>query len=117
MVEGQPVFNPTAALARLGGDTRLFQDLIGFLHEDAPPLLVRLREAVARADADQVARAAHSLKGLVVNFDAHTAAAAAQKVESMGLSGDLSGAAADVETLALHVAELEQHLREYTARG
>ncbi len=117
MVEGQPVFNPTAALARLGGDTRLFKDLIGFLHEDAPPLLVRLREAVGRGNAEQVARTAHSLKGLVVNFDAHTAAAAAQKVETMGLTGDLTGAAADVETLAVRVAELEQHLRDYVARG
>jgi two-component system sensor histidine kinase/response regulator len=100
MVDGQP----------------LFKDLIGFLHEDAPPLLVKLREAVGRENAEQVARAAHSLKGLVVNFDAHAAAAVAQKVETMGLTSDLSGAAAEVEVLASRVAELQQHLHDYLAQ-
>jgi len=116
MADGRPVFNSSAALSRLGGDVRLFKDLIGFLLEDAPALLSKLREAVDRGNAAQVARAAHSLKGLVVNFDAHAAAGAAQELESKGLAGELGGAAADVDVLATHVAELERQLRDYLAR-
>lgn len=117
MNDGQPVFNATAALARLGGDTRLFKDLIGFLQEDGPGMLVKLRDAISQANAEQVARTAHKLKGLVVNFDAHPTAAAAQQLESMGLANDLTGAPAEVELLATHLAELQRQLREYLAQA
>jgi len=117
MADGHLVFNSTAALARLGGDIQLFKDLIGFLLEDSPTLLAKLREAVAQGNAAQVARAAHSLKGLVANFDAHTAAAVAQKLESQALLGELAGAAAEVDQLASHLVELEGQLRDYLAQN
>ena len=58
------------SLRRLDGDKSLLIDLIGFYLEDYPSLLVRMDEAAAANDAASLERAAHSMKGLVANFDA-----------------------------------------------
>ncbi len=55
------------------------------------------------ADAPQLERAAHTLKGAVGNFAAMRAFEAAQRLEHRGRAGDLAGVAGDL-------AQLEQEL-------
>ena len=79
------------ALKRMGGDERLFQDMVQFFIEDAPGLLAEMETANRAGDADSVARAAHSLKGLAANFGATDAIAAAQTLEKEVKASGLAG--------------------------
>jgi HPt (histidine-containing phosphotransfer) domain-containing protein len=88
----QAVFNRQTALQRIGGDEQLLHDLALFYLEDAPALLTQLQDAMQQADAEGVTHAAHTLKSLSANLDAHQAAALASIVERIGRSGNLASA-------------------------
>jgi hypothetical protein len=47
------VLDVDATLARLGGDRRLFCDILGFFLEDSPPLLQEVHAAARRSDANE----------------------------------------------------------------
>ncbi|HUQ68729.1 MAG TPA: Hpt domain-containing protein [Planctomycetaceae bacterium] len=80
-------------MQRIGGDERLLHDLAAFYVVDAPVLLAQLKEAVPQGDAESVMHAAHTLKSLSANFDAHQAVALAGVMERAGRSDDLTVAA------------------------
>lgn len=80
-IEDRPIVDRDGALKRMGGDVQLFQDMVQFFIEDAPGLLTEMDTANASGDAENVARAAHSLKGLAANFGATDAIEAAQTLE------------------------------------
>jgi two-component system sensor histidine kinase BarA len=85
-------FNRHTALQRIGGDEQLLHDLALFYLEDAPALMAQLQDAMQQADAEGVTHAAHTLKSLSANLDAHQAAALASIVERIGRSGNLASA-------------------------
>jgi CheY-like chemotaxis protein len=101
------------ALRRLDGDQSLLVDLIGFYLEDFPALLNRIDEAVAANDAMSLERAAHSMKGLVANFDADTAKEIAQHLESCAKQRDLTNTLELSENLKLAASELAEQLEHY----
>jgi HPt (histidine-containing phosphotransfer) domain-containing protein len=101
------------ALRRLDGDQGLLIDLIGFYLEDYPNLITRIDEALAAEDPASVERAAHSIKGLVANFDAATAKDIAQELESCGKQRDLKNAADLAESLKQAAATLADQLERY----
>ena len=72
----------STALARLGNDAELLEELIQIFREDAPVLMQKIRGAAEDGDFEEARRAAHTLKGLSANLDAHGVVAAAQTVES-----------------------------------
>lgn len=104
-------FNEHTALQRIGGDQRLLHDLAVFYVEDAPSLLATLREAVRNGDAEGVMHAAHVLKSLSSNLDAHQAVALAAVLESAGRSGDLKVATELVPELEASVSAVLKGLR------
>jgi HPt (histidine-containing phosphotransfer) domain-containing protein len=103
-------FNRQSALQRIGGDERLLHDLAVFYLEDAPALLARLKEAVHQSDAESVMHAAHTLKSLSANLDAHQAVALAGILERAGRVGDLSAAADFLAELDAAVADVIESL-------
>ena len=88
---------------RLGGDVDLFQEFICVFDEDAPRSMEDIRRAVADRDAAKLELAAHTLRGLVSNFGAQSAAGCAFRLEQMALSGQMDGAGDAL-------AQLEQEL-------
>ena len=58
------------ALKRLGGDIDLFKEFVEVFDEDGPRLLRSMRDALAADDPDQIAHAAHKLRGLTANLGA-----------------------------------------------
>jgi len=102
------VFDHDAALRRLGNDTSLLQEMVGFFFNDSPGLLGQIREGLARTDAKLVERAAHSLKGMASMFDAGRAVAAASAVEELGRAGQLEQAAKAADRLQREVEHLTQ---------
>ncbi|HWC90128.1 MAG TPA: Hpt domain-containing protein, partial [Pirellulales bacterium] len=73
-----------AALRRMDGDRELFLHLAQFFAEDGPALVVQIREALAARDWPALELAAHSLKGMVRNFEGRQAAKLAGQLEQHG---------------------------------
>jgi PAS domain S-box-containing protein len=100
------------ALERVGGDAALLRELVEVFLADCPRLWRDIGDALARGDARQLNRAAHTLKGAVSTFGAHTAREAAQHLELLGQKGDLSGAAGAVARLETELERLKPALLE-----
>lgn len=108
--------NLDAALRRMGGNVGLLRQVIDFFHADAPGLRVRLRQALEAGDASQLQITAHSLKGLVSNFDAERAVKAALRVEQLGQTSRLDDASAAIDDLERELDELRTSLDIEAAR-
>ena len=91
------------ALSRMGNDLELLQDMAAMFIRDVPRLLTTLRDALAIGDADEAARAAHSIKGLAANFGAAPCVAAALAIESPAKAGQLGSLAGPQSRLAEQV--------------
>jgi two-component system sensor histidine kinase/response regulator len=101
-------FNRDAALARLGDDQELFDEMLEFFVNDSPGLLEQIRAGLAQGNAKQVERAAHSLKGMASMFDATRAMVAAALVEDLGRAHQLENAEQPLAQLAAEVQSLVQ---------
>jgi two-component system, sensor histidine kinase and response regulator len=110
-----PVLDLASAMARLGGDRRLFRDMVEFFREDAHRLLDEIRAGVAEQDVASAALAAHTLKSMAATCGGERAARFALEVERLGNSGDLSGVEQMLIPLEDAVADLEQALEPMKA--
>src|SRR6266851_3482371 len=99
-----------AALKRMSGNASILQQLIEYYREDIPPLIDRLRAGIAANNPAEVQQAAHSIKGLVVNFDAESSTYAALQLEQMARSRDLTKAAEALDNLEKEIARLNASL-------
>lgn len=89
----------SAALARVGGDADLLQELAGMFLEEYPRLLDEVRRGLAEQNAAAASNAAHQLKGLLAQFGAETARQAAYAVEQPARKGDLASAHQNLQIL------------------
>jgi HPt (histidine-containing phosphotransfer) domain-containing protein len=79
------------ALRELGGDAFLTEVIDTFL-ADAPELLAALRRSVDTQDADELRRAAHTLKSNGSTLGAEEFAGLCRQLEQRAKSGELEGA-------------------------
>ncbi len=108
------VCDRTAALARVGGDRQLLQELVGLFLDACPKWLDEIRAALTAADADRLRLTAHTLKGAVGTFGAQQAVEAALALELRGKAGDLKGAEQAFEVLEHQLHRLTPALTELT---
>lgn len=101
------------ALERMDGNRTLMVDMANFFLEDAPELLERIRTGLREANAEEVRRAAHSLKGLASNFGAELTVATARAIEKLAEAGQLSAAAAKAAELEQCVEDVMESLRSF----
>jgi CheY-like chemotaxis protein/HPt (histidine-containing phosphotransfer) domain-containing protein len=99
-----------AALLARFGDRKFLRGMIRIFQADAVKSLKRIRDAIARSDAEEVRAAAHALKGSAANFLADTAVQAAHHLEIMGREHNLSGFEEGLRRLELEIATLTQNL-------
>jgi two-component system, sensor histidine kinase and response regulator len=104
-------WNQAEALGRIEGDEELLHEVCKIFLEESPKLLQKLHDAIAAGDADEVMRAAHSLKGESSYLSASATCQAARQLEEMGRDKDLSGAGATFATLEREVASLHLELK------
>jgi two-component system sensor histidine kinase/response regulator len=104
-------------LARFDGDHVLLGELATIFLEGYPARFAAVRTAAERRDTDALEAAAHSLKGSVANFGAQDAVEAAQRLESMGRRGDLSGVERAVRELEVRMTRLTGELMELRPGG
>lgn len=101
-----------AALARLGGDAELLEELLQLMLEQSRELVRTMGEALARGDAAAVRLAAHTIRGSAANLDAEPLRAAAERLEERARAGELGDGAALCAAVA---AELERLASEIGA--
>ena len=107
-------FDADAALRRTGGDVRLLKKLISLCRADARTSVRKIAKAVRDGNAEALRLAAHALKGSVATVGGMEARAAAAKLEDLGKSGELQGAAAAVSVLRAELAKLDT---QFAKRG
>jgi len=101
-----PVLDRTTLMTRMGNDIALVRKIARLFVEDCPGMLARIRQAIARGDAEALRSEAHTLKGSAANFVAPATVAAAARLEAQGRSGDLDGAKAASDVLARELRRL-----------
>jgi HPt (histidine-containing phosphotransfer) domain-containing protein len=106
------VLDHTAMLDRVGGDMGLLREITAIFLSEYPTLLAEIRMGIIAGDARRVERAAHSLKGAVSNFAAHTVTQAAYQLEVLGRNARLEDAPAALATLESQLAALQPALSE-----
>ena len=111
MIPAPPVINCEIALARLGRDEQLLARLAEFFLEDGPALMSEIDTAIGLQDLEATTQAAHSLKGMVANFEAVAAMAAARQLESLQQDGTLDGCQPLVERLRIEIERVIEALK------
>jgi len=104
------IFDYAGSLRRMGNDPALFQEMVGLLNEDAPQYLATIHQCRADHDYPTMKRAAHTVKGLVLNFGAQRAVLAAVTLEN--LANTATHDSAEEINLPAAIAELEDSLAE-----
>jgi HPt (histidine-containing phosphotransfer) domain-containing protein len=92
-------------LATTGGDPAFLNELLDTYFDDSATLLPAMRAALTTGSADQLRRAAHSLKSNSATLGAHELALLCRELEELGRAGALGGAA---DRLAQVEAEYER---------
>jgi HPt (histidine-containing phosphotransfer) domain-containing protein len=98
-------------------DWGFFKEVVDVFCADYPNHLAALRRAAAAADAPAFMRAAHSLKGMLSNFQAEAAAGRASALEKMGRAGVMAEAGPLTDALAEDLDALEKELQRVLARA
>ena len=109
------VFDLDEAVRRCYGELRMFQKMAAYLFDEADPLIERMRTALNDSNATDLASTAHRLKGTVVYLGAPSAADATQRVEQIGMSGDLTGAGTAIDDLAIEIGRLKEAMAPHRA--
>jgi GAF domain-containing protein/CheY-like chemotaxis protein len=83
-----------------GGDAGFVSELIEQFVADTPALIVAARDGLARGDAQEVRRAAHTLKSNAATFGAHGLAERSRALEEAAKNGALEDGPERVDELA-----------------
>lgn len=103
--------NDKLLLKAFDGDWYFFKEVVEIFLDDYPRLLDNLRRSSNEGDCDTFMRAAHSLKGMLKNFQAESAAEVAFNLEKKGREKDLDGVQTDIESLADQIVVIDRRLR------
>ena len=107
------VFDDRELLERVDNDWDLLGETVEMLATDGRALIEEIRQSLAKQDAAGVARAAHTLKGMISNFCAPAAQESALAVEKIGKSGDLANAAEPIRIAGEQLEALVAALNEF----
>jgi HPt (histidine-containing phosphotransfer) domain-containing protein len=112
----EPVWDFSAALARVDGDAELLGELARLFLGDCARLVSAIEAAVACRDGQALERAAHALRSAIGNFGAQAAFEAALKLETMGREGHVAEAEEAYAALERQVERLKPALAHLGGR-
>jgi two-component system sensor histidine kinase/response regulator len=93
------MLDTTVAIARVGGNTGLLQEMLEVFTTDCSALSAEIQSALLEGSAERLSRAAHTLKGMVGFFGSPRALQSAIRLESVGKQGQLADAPAAFQDL------------------
>lgn len=112
-ISTDPVLDDKTIQSQFFGDDELLGRIIKLFLTGTPKLLKEIRDGIKNGDAATFERAAHSIKGSVVNFGAEPARQAAFKMEKLGKAGDFENAAKLYPYLEKEIIRLSKALMQY----
>jgi response regulator RpfG family c-di-GMP phosphodiesterase len=101
----------TELLKAFDQDRAFMREVVEVFFSDYPQQLATLRRSADAGDAPAFRRAAHSLKGMLLNFQAEAAAQRALRLERRGQGGELTGVRELIDDLAADLEAVEEELR------
>jgi HPt (histidine-containing phosphotransfer) domain-containing protein len=108
----EPVIADSSVLLKaFDDDWNFLKEVVEVFIDDYPRLLDNLQQSFEEGDCDTFMRSAHSLKGILKNFRAETAAEIAFDLEKKGKAADIQGVRADIDKLAAHISEVDNTLQ------
>ncbi|MBI3806656.1 MAG: response regulator [Nitrospirae bacterium] len=110
------VFDVTAMLRNIGGDTRLLEELVKLFLQRYQAMLEAIRAALASTDQAAVEQAAHTMKGTAGNLCASEVVLYAGQLEALGRLGTLVEGPIIYAQLEKAVLRLLQHLEQRNQR-
>lgn len=93
-------------LERVGGNARLLGELVAAFRADCPVLVSGIGAAIRSGNAPDLCRSAHTLKSMLLFFEAAAASSAALRLETMGRDADLALAGEVFPVLAAEVGHV-----------
>jgi HPt (histidine-containing phosphotransfer) domain-containing protein len=109
------VFNLAEALTHVDEDEDLFHTLAELFVEQAPLDMAATQAALDAGDAAALTRAAHRMKGAIMQFSAPRVFEATKELESLGKAGTLDRAATVCAQVDRELQQLLAALRAYVA--
>ena len=106
-------FDEDALMDRVDGDLEFLDETVAMLDEDSPVLLEEIRAAVRSRDAAALVKPAHALKGMLANFCAEPAEAAARELELMGREERLVDVAMSADRVQRETQQLQAALHDF----
>ncbi len=106
----------TAPIVELDPSGEFLDELTQSLGVNVGDLLGKMRAAVAGADASELARLAHQVKGLSANLGVGNLSKTCARIEGLGLSGQLGTAEALIDAATIDLALGVDALRALVAR-
>ncbi|MCE5327666.1 MAG: response regulator [Planctomycetaceae bacterium] len=107
-----PPLDVEAVMKNLDGDRDLFHQIAELFLSNCGQQMAQIHRALSNCDAQELARASHSIKGTVSNFMAKPSYEAARNLESMARAGDLAQSQQAFAVLNIEVQRLSAALRE-----
>jgi HPt (histidine-containing phosphotransfer) domain-containing protein len=104
--------NADGLIKSFENDQGLFKELVEIFLNDSPQMLNNLRESLKSTDAKTFKRTAHSLKGMLRNFQAESAAETAYELEQIGEQGRLDEADHIIDSLAAQLDDVARKLKQ-----
>ena len=102
-------------LARVDAGRDLLVEVAGLFFEEYPKLVARIRAGLTDGAAEDVAGAAHTMKGMLANLGAAAATECALALELAGKSGDLSDAENRLDALEKEIERFASVVRKMIA--
>ena len=104
--------NKDGLIKSFKNDQSLLKELVEIFINDYPQMLNTLRKSLETTDAKTFSRTAHSLKGMLRNFQAEAAADTAFDLEKRGRQEQLDGVDQIIETLAGQLDRVARKLKD-----
>jgi HPt (histidine-containing phosphotransfer) domain-containing protein len=110
-------FDPDALWGRVHGDVALLRELVGLFVAEVPGMLARIDKAIKHGSPSDLEKASHKIKGSMLQFSAHAAAAIALQLEENGRIGSMAGTESLLQKLRQEIFELQQTLHAMLRDG
>ncbi len=107
------VFNINNALALMGNDQDLLNNVIKIFFKTSPKLLDDLQQAIQHTDAVEICNAAHALRGSVANFGAKKLIAMTIEIEKIASSSDIQLSINFLNAIEIELDKLVSELKTF----
>jgi HPt (histidine-containing phosphotransfer) domain-containing protein len=110
-------FDPNALWNRVHGDVSLLRELVNLFAAEIPGMLAGIEKAIKQGSPSDLEKASHKIKGSMLQFSAHAAAAIALQLEENGRIGSMASTGSLSQKLREEISELQQTLNAMVRDG